>query len=219
MQEFLPILSASALFAGIKSKEILTMLPCLEACLAHYDKGAYILRQGDEIPRLPLLLRGSLLIQHEDYWGNRSIVQALSPGEVFGEAYTLPGGGRIQNDVQATENSTVMLLNVSKMLTVCAAGCPFHKQVTHNLFAILGEKNKKLMQKLSLLAQRSTREKLLSYLSDEAQRHGSPSFAISFTRQQLADFLSVDRSAMCSELSRMRHDGIIDYNKNRFTLL
>jgi len=219
MQEFLPVLSLSALFEGVKAEDIPTMLPCLEARTAHFAKGTHVFRQGDRVSCLPLLLDGGLLIQHEDYWGNRSIVQALGPGEVFAEAYALSGGGCMQNDVVATEDSTLMLLNVSKMLTVCAAGCPFHKQVTHNLFAILAEKNKKLMQKMSLLSQRSTREKLLSYLSNEAQRQGSSSFSIPFNRQQLADFLCVDRSAMSNELSRMHREGLISYERNRFTLL
>lgn len=218
MQEFLPILTASPLFAGIEPDHILAMLPCLQAEKRTYAKGVYLFRQGDQLSCLPLLVRGQLLIQHEDYWGNRSIVQSIQPGDVFGEAYALPGSDCMQNDVTATENSTVLLLNVQKMLTVCASGCPFHSHVTQNLFFILSAKNRRLMQKISLLAQRSTREKLLSYLSDEAQRQGTSGIVIPFSRQQLADFLSVDRSAMSSELGRMRRDGLIDYDKNRFTL-
>ena len=219
MQEFLSVLAASALFAGVKSEEIPVMLPCLEAHKAYAAKGTYVLRRGDAVHSLPLLLSGRLLVQHEDYWGNRSIVQPILPGDVFAEAYALPGGDAMQNDVLAEENSMLLLLNVSKMLTVCATGCPFHKQVTHNLFAILAEKNKRLMRKISLLTQRSTREKLLAYLSDEAQRQGGGTFEIPFNRQQLADFLSVERSAMSAELGRMRRDGLIDCEKNRFTLL
>jgi len=219
MQEFLPVLAACELFEGVETGDILTMLPCLQAEIRRCAKGEYVLRQGDEMTRLPLLISGLMMIQHEDYWGNRSIVQALVPGDVFGEAYAVPGGGRMQNDVLTAEDSLLMWLNVQKMLTVCASGCPFHSLVTQNLFRILAGKNRKLMQKISLLSQRSTREKLLTYLSDEAQRRGCSSFDISFNRQQLADFLSVDRSAMCAELSRMQRDGVIAYEKNRFTLL
>ena len=117
------------------------------------------------------------------------------------------------------EDSAVILFDVRRILTTCSAACRFHGLVVQNMFFAISEKNRKLVQKLAHMSQRSTREKLISYLSEEAKRHKSDSFTIPFNRQQLADFLSVDRSAMSNELSKMRHDGLLLFEKNRFTLL
>ena len=122
------------------------------------------------------------------------------------------------NDVVAVEDSTVIFLDMHHLLTTCSHRCRFHEQVIQNLFVAVAEKNRKLVRKLELMSRRSTREKLLAYLSDEARRAGNPSFTIPFNRQQLADFLSVDRSAMSSELCKMREEGLVDFEKNRFIL-
>ena len=112
----------------------------------------------------------------------------------------------------------MIFLDMHHLLTTCSHRCRFHEQVIQNLFVAVAEKNRKLVRKLELMSRRSTREKLLAYLSDEARRAGNPSFTIPFNRQQLADFLSVDRSAMSSELCKMREEGLVDFEKNRFIL-
>ena len=135
------------------------------------------------------------------------------------KAYAAPGSEVMMNDVAAVEDSAVLFFNVKKILTTCSSACRFHSLVVQNLFFAISEKNRKLMRKLTHMSKRTTREKLLSYLSDEAKRQGRSSFEIPFNRQQLADFLSVDRSAMSSELGKMRDEGILTFQKNRFTLL
>jgi CRP-like cAMP-binding protein len=137
---------------------------------------------------------------------------------MFGEAYIVPNSGTLMNDVVATEESVVLFFDIDRILTVCSSACPFHTQLIKNIFYTISDKNKSLVQKISYMSQRSTREKLLSYLSDEAERHNSNSFSIPFNRQQLADFLSVDRSAMSNELSKLRNEGMLDFHKNEFTL-
>ena len=119
----------------------------------------------------------------------------------------------------AVEDSTVLFFELRKLLTVCSSACRFHSMVIQNLVFAISEKNRALVQKLHHISQRTTREKLISYLSGEAKRQNSGEFTIPFNRQQLADFLSVDRSAMSSELGKMRDEGLLRFEKNRFTLL
>ena len=165
------------------------------------------------------MVEGNLHIQKDDYWGHRSIINSVGVGEMFGEAYAAPDSGTLLNDVVAVEDSTVLFFDVRRILTVCSSACNFHSMVVQNLFFAISEKNRRLVQKLGHMAKRSTREKLISYLSEEAKQQNSGTFTIPFNRQQLADFLSVDRSAMSNELCKMRDDGLLTFEKNRFTLL
>lgn len=219
MKKFLPILKQTALFTGVDDQEVLSMLSCLGTAVKSFGKGEYVFRQGDRPTSITVLASGCLHVQHEDYWGNRSIIQSIAVGEMFGETYAAPDSGALQCDVVAACDSTVLFFDLSRVLTVCPSACRFHTMVVKNLFFAISEKNRRLVQKLGHMSRRSTREKLLSYLSEEAAKSGSSSFTIPFDRQQLADYLSVERSAMSNELSKMRSDGILDFNKNHFTLL
>ena len=166
-----------------------------------------------------LLVKGKLHIQSDDYWGNRSIINMVGIGELFGEAYVSPNSGALLNDIVAIEDSTVILFDVRKVLTTCSSACKFHTTVVQNLVFALSEKNQNLVRKLGHMSKRSTREKLISYLSEEAKKHNSATFTIPFNRQQLADFLFVDRSAMSNELCKMRDEGLLIFKKNEFKLL
>ena len=138
---------------------------------------------------------------------------------MFGEAYAAPESGALMNDVIATEDSTIIFFDVKKVLTTCPSACHFHSMVVQNMFFAVSDKNRKLVQKLGHMSKRSTREKLISYLSEEAKKQNSSYFTIPFNRQQLADYLSVDRSAMSNELCKMRDDGLLEFEKNNFRLL
>ncbi|MBE6894028.1 MAG: Crp/Fnr family transcriptional regulator [Ruminococcaceae bacterium] len=219
MEKYIPIMKNCDIFAGVQESEISAMLGCMQASIVQYKKGEYIFRQGESIHSIALLLSGRLHIQKDDYWGNRSIINDIHQGEMFGEAYAMQSDDVFLNDAVAVENSTVVFFDINRMLATCSASCHFHNTVIQNLFVAISAKNRKLVQKLGHISRRSTREKLISYLSEEAKRHGSGSFSIPFNRQQLADFLSVDRSAMSSELCKMRDEGLLNFNKNNFTLL
>ena len=219
MKKYVSILKRTQMFAGVGDDEITSMLSCLGARLFTYKKGEYVLRQGEHLSDITVLVEGDLHIQKDDYWGNRSILGQIAVGEMFGEAYVAPESGALLNDVVAVEDSAVMFFDVKKIITTCSSACRFHATVVQNLFFAISEKNRKLVQKLVHMSKRSTREKLISYLSEEAKRHNSSSFAIPFNRQQLADFLSVDRSAMSNELCKMRDEGLVLFSKNRFELL
>lgn len=219
MKKYIPVLKDTQLFAGIGEEDIMAMLDCLQAKVSTYEKGEYVFRQGEHLDCITVLIEGNLHIQRDDYWGNRSIINIIGIGEMFGESYVAPESGALMNDVVAVEDSTVISFDVRRMLTVCSVACRFHSIVVQNLFFAISEKNRKLVQKLGHMSKRSTREKLISYLSEEAKRQKSASFSIPFNRQQLADFLSVDRSAMSNELCKMRDEGLLKFEKNRFMLI
>ena len=219
MKKFIPILKKTKLFAGVAEEEISSMLSCLDARFREYKKGEYVLRQGEHLNHITVLVSGELHIQRDDYWGNRTIVNRIGVGEMFGEAYIAPESGALLNDVLAVEDSTVIFFDIRRIITVCSTACRFHSMVVQNLFFAISAKNRALVQKISHISKRTTREKLISYLSEEANRQNSSSFTIPFNRQQLADFLSVDRSAMSNELCKMRDEKLIEFEKNWFRLL
>ena len=219
MKKYVSILKTSKLFVGLENEEIIAMLACLGAKLSTYKKGEYVLRQGEYLSNVFILVEGSLLIQNDDYWGNRSILRQISPGEMFGESYIAPESDALLNDVAAITDSTVIFFDLKKIIGTCSSACPFHTKAVQNLFFAISEKNRKLVQKMGHISKRSTREKLLSFLSDEAKKRNSSDFTIPFNRQQLADFLSVDRSAMSKELCKLRDEGLLEFDKNSFRLL
>ena len=219
MKKYIPILKRTRLFAGVGDSEIESLLSCLGARIKTYKKGEYVFRQGEHISDITVLLDGKLHIQKDDFWGNRSILGEIIVGEMFGEAYATKDSGALLNDVVAIEDSVVVFFDVKRILTTCSSSCRFHAIVVQNLFFAISEKNRKLVGKLGILSKRTTREKLISYLSEQAKKQNSGSFVIPFNRQQLADFLSVDRSAMSNELCKMRDDGLLEFDKNKFKLL
>lgn len=219
MKKYIPILKETQMFQGANEEEIAAMLSCLGTRVCTYKKGEYVLHQGGQLSDILVLAEGRLHIQKDDYWGNRSILGQISAGDMFGEAYAAPDSGPLLNDVIAVADSVVICFDVKRIITACPSACRSHAAVIQNLFFAISEKNRKLVQKLSHISRRSTREKLISYLSEEAKRQGSAAFVIPFNRQQLADFLSVDRSAMSNELCKMRKEGLLEFDRNRFRLL
>lgn len=213
------ILLRSPLFAGISEEELGSMLTCLSAEKKACRKNEYLLRQGDTVDFVGLVLTGSVNVLKDDYWGNRNIVAVIPPGHTFAESYACVPGAPLSVSAQATQETLILRMNIHRVLTTCPSACAFHARLIENLIALLASKNLLMNEKLTYLSQRTTREKLLSYLSASSQRAGNAHFVIPFDRQELADFLSVDRSALSAELSRMQRDGILTYHKNEFTLL
>lgn len=212
------IIHGSVLFKGIGSTELTSLLPCLGDRKKLYPKGTWVLQAGDRISSVGLLLSGSAHIERYDYWGNRHIVTAVLPGDIFGESYAASPGSVMNVSVQADENLSVLFLDLSKTLHMCNSACPFHTRLVDNLVSLLARRNLMLNEKLTYVTQHTLRDKILSYLSAESIRQHSPYFDIPFDRQQLADYLNAERSALSSELSRLKNDGIIDYQKNHFHL-
>lgn len=218
MDDYLPVILASSLFSDIEAKEAAAMLSCLDARTRQFDKGSFVLRAGDATGSLGIVLSGRALIVQEDFWGNRNIVSPVEPGQLFAEAFACAPRSIMNVSVVAQTPCAILFLNVEKLLRTCPSTCPRHDKAIRNLLSSLAAKNLEQTEKLSHLGQRTTRAKLLSYLSATAQRCGSFEFDIPFTRQQLADYLSVDRSGLSLELGKMRDEGMLDFRKNHFVL-
>lgn len=217
--EALDVLAASPLFAGCAREHTLAMTGCLRPRQATFRKGSYILRTGDAVSALGLVVSGSIIIRSEDYWGNGNILTSGGPGSLFAEAFACMPQTKSTVDVLANEKTQVLFLNVDRILSTCPSACVHHTRLIRNLTSVLAQRNYALTQKMDHITKRTTREKVLSYLSAQSKRAGSTRFDIPFDRQQLADYLSVDRSALSSCLGALKRDGIIDFQKNHFTLL
>ena len=164
----LALLKHSELFHGIEEGEISSMLACLSAETKSYERGAYVLRYGERANSVGIVLSGRVSVVREDYWGNRNIVSAIEPGETFAESYACAENTALSVSIQADEASQVLWMDVRKILTACSSACEFHNRLIRNLVSLLAKKNLGMNRKLALMSQRSTREKLLSYLSSES---------------------------------------------------
>lgn len=206
------------LFNGVPEYSISAMMGCLRARERFYGKNEYIYHTGDLINEIGIVLSGNVQIIKEDAWGSVTLLAELTEGMLFGEAFVLGGIDKIPLSVLAAEKSTVLFIDKTRTITPCPAACGFHFDISKNMIKILAEKNIFLTSRVEHLSNRSIKEKVLSYLSSVSIKSGSRTFYIPFDRRQLADYLAVDRSALSSVLSKLRDEGIIDFNKNKFTL-
>ena len=218
MKDFLPVIRSSPLFFGISAEEASAMLSCLQAEKKDFPKEAFLLHAGDTAESIGLILSGSILVIQEDIWGNRNILSKAGPGQTFAAAYACAPGSVLNVNVFAETPVTALFLNVKRILNVCPSACTHHSRIIRNLLGDLAEKNLRFSEKLTHMSQRTTRDKLMSYLSAEAQRLGTYEFDIPFSRQQLADYLGVERSGLSLELGKMRSEELLDFHKNHFTL-
>lgn len=214
----LPLLKKVPLFANIAAKDLNALLCCLAATQKTYAKNDFIFTENEKISAIGILQSGSAQIIKEDLWGNRTIIELLETGGLFGEAFSCAQTKRLPVAVLATVKTKILWINYQKIISTCPSSCPFHTKLIQNMLQIIAAKNIMLTQKIEHITQRTTRSKLLSYLSAQAKIQQKNSFTIPFNRQELADYLSVDRSAMSSELSKMQREGLLQYKQNHFTL-
>lgn len=211
-------LTKTVLFRGIEADELETLLDCLKAERKVYGKGETVYHAGDSVQALGMVLAGSVRIESDDVWGNKSILDQIGPGQVFAETYACIPSEPLMVSVIAAGDAEILFLNTGRMLHTCSGACPFHSKLIRNLLAVSSQKNLNLSRRIFHTSSKSIRGRLLSYLSFQAARQGSFEFSIPFNRQQLADYLSVDRSALSNELSRMQKDGLLTVEKNHFVL-
>lgn len=209
----------SPVFLGMSDDELKGLLECFGARIRKFEKEEMIIRQGDVISNIYLILDGEVNIEKDSYWGRRIIISRLGKNDNL--ALSFVGSKDIESSVDAitVKDTTVLVLRYEKCTSMCQNACTRHKVLINNLFRILSKENIELIQKIENVSQKTIRDKLLTYLSNEAQRQHSNSFDIHFNRQDLADYLNVDRSAMSFELSKLQKEGLIEYNKNHFELL
>lgn len=212
-------LAGTPLFRDVKPDEAQAMLVCLDARRRTYQQGEFVLREGDRVRAVGVVLSGSVTIERTDVWGSRSIMGRSAFGETFAEAYACTPAAICGVDVVAAQPGTeVLFVNVDRALNMCQSSCSFHAALVRNLLGAIASKNLQLNRKIIDITPRTIRARALSYLSGQARQAGSRRFTIPFNRQQLADYLCVDRSALCHELARMREEGVIDYDRNDFEL-
>ncbi len=215
----LATLLSAPLFGGVGSEEAVAMLGCLRAVRRAYDAGEMVMREGDRGGTMGLVLSGQVTVEKVDAWGGRSIIATAGPGETFAEAIACTGAARMPMGVVAIQPSVVLLLNVDHVLTMCQNTCVFHMSLVRNLLGSVARRSTELQRKVDAITPRTIRKRILAYLDAQAAQVGSRRFTVALNRQQIADYLCVDRSALCHELSKMRSEGIIDFDRNDFTLL
>ncbi|MCI2046848.1 MAG: Crp/Fnr family transcriptional regulator [Faecalibacterium sp.] len=211
-------LSDTMLFHGTTEKEAEAMLACLGSYTKRYEKGELIYRCGETAEALGLVLSGSVLIESDDLWGNNSLLGRVKAGQIFAETYACIPGEPMLVNVSACEKTEILFLNTSRLFAACENACAYHSRLIQNLAQIFAQKNLGLSRRILHTSAKTIRGRLLSYLSEQAKITGHCQFTIPFNRQQLADYLSVDRSALSNELSKMQREGVISYHKNSFAL-
>lgn len=207
------------LFQNILPEDIPVMLKRLHAYTKSYPKEEYIRHAGDPADFIGIVESGSIHVLQDDYYGNRNITASISEGSLFGEAFVCAGIPHLPVDIVAAEDCNIMFLNGKKLLNTCDNGCRFHHTLIRNLLGIVAQNNMYLNQKIKYISRKTTREKLMAYLTDQAKMKGSNDFTISFNRQELADYLGVERSAMSAELGKLTKLGILQTPAQSFHII
>lgn len=219
MIKFFEPLRKCPLFDNIADKNLLELLGCLGAEVRTYEKNQTIIAEGEKAVNIGVMLSGSAQLIRIDYYGNRSIVTNIEPSQLFGESFVCAEVSSIPINVVAAENCEVMLINGGRVMRSCSNACEFHNQIIFNLMKVVATKNLVFNQKIEITSKRTTREKLMAYLLNQAKLHNSDSFTIPYDRQELADFLEVDRSGLSAEISKLRKEGVIECRRSCFRLL
>jgi len=219
LKKYLNILNKCPLFFGIADDDLLRMLGCLGAVVEVFDKKYTIFAEGSRSKYVGIILSGSAQVVQLDFYGNRSIIQNVGATELFGEAFACAEVESLPVSVIANEPCEVMFIDCGHILHTCQNGCGFHHQLIFNLMKALAKKSLQFHERIAVTSKRTTREKLLAYLNAQSKYFNCNSFVINFDRQELADYLEVDRSGLSAEISKLRKEGIIDCHKNRFVLL
>lgn len=219
MKDFFDILRECPLFDQIGDENLDEMLGCLGAKKCSYKKGDTVLAEGDKAKYLGIVLKGSVQLVRVDYYGNRSILTSIEPPQLFGEAFACAGLDSVPVDVVAAEDTDILLTDAMHIARPCENACAFHRQMTLNLLQIVARKNLVLHRKIEITSKRSTREKLMTYLLLQAKKAGCSTFTIPYDRQELADYLGVERSGLSTEIGKLRNEKVLECRRSTFTLL
>lgn len=207
------------LFAGIGTEELPRMLACLGGMVRSYCKGCLILRQGEPVTHIGIMLSGKGEECREDAFGRRAILGLLEQRDIFGEAFICAGIKNSPITITVTEPARVLFLDYGRIVHTCSSACGFHSRLIQNMLKIIAERSIRIDRQLQYLSLKTLREKLMAFLLDQCSDAGKKSFFISMNREQMAEYLAADRSALSRELSKMQADGLIRFQKNSFKLL
>ena len=192
---------------------MIPLLKCLDVKVENFSKKNTIIPEGNHAKHIGIVLSGSAQGIRSDYNGNRSIVSGILPSGIFGEAFACAEEKSTPISVIAKENSEIMLIECSRIMNPCPRVCGFHQKLIFNMMKELARKNMMFLKKIEVISKRTTRDKLMTYLMLESQRHGTNTFDIPFNRQELADYLEVERSGLSVEISKLKNEGILENRK------
>jgi len=218
MEKYYSKIKNSPLFYGISDEELDRMLKCFNAYIKKYQDSEMIIRQGDMISKIYLILDGEVNIEKDSWWGRRIIIQKLYTNNNIGLSLVASKNIEANINARSVGDTLILILNYEKCSTMCQNACKHHSALIRNLFKILSKENIELVEKIENISQKTIRDKILTYLSNESIKHKAGTFEIQFNRQELADYLNIDRSAMSFELSKLKKEGLIDFKKNKFVL-
>lgn len=213
------IILKSKIFKNIEENEVDLLLKCINNYRKTFKKGEIILREGEKTEYMGIVITGSVVVERADLWGNNTVLGVISPGGIFAETYAILNDEPLMINVYANEKSEILFLRTNEIFKTCEKSCNFHDQLILNLIRIASFKNLNLSRKILHTGPKTIRGKLLSFFSEWVKKENSLSFSIPYNRQQLADYLSVDRSAMSNELSKMQKEGILEFKKNKFKII
>jgi len=211
--------SESPLFAGIRPEEMQTMFGCIGYHISTYPKGAVIAFEQENIRHVGVVLEGKVDMIKEDLWGNRTMLVRMGKDEVFGETFACGEDNMAVVSFVVSQDTKVLFLPFDRVMHTCSSACVFHQRLTENMLRVIARKNRELMRKVEVISQKNLREKILAYLSIQAQQQDTKIFEIPLGRSELAEYLCADRSALTRELAKMQEEGLIDYHRNSFKIL
>ncbi len=218
MEEYCPVLKNCALFRGIEDTQLVPLMQCMNVRMKQYREDEYVFLNGDEINDIGVVLEGTIEIVKESLAGNKNIVAILGQADMFAEGIVCTRARISPVSVRVREETKLILIPYERVIRSCGNSCAFHIRLIQNMMVVLGEKNVVLNRKMELLILKGMREKLASYLLNEAVRSGETVFQIGLNRNDLAEYLNVSRTSMCRELARMKEEGLIDFYGNSFKL-
>ena len=212
-------LKNTKIFASASEFECQAMMFCFKTRFKTFNKNSSIIKQGDPMDEVVLILKGSALVENVDNLGDISILMRLKSGHVYGLESAYSGEEVYKDSLIAREKTLVMFMNKHRVINPCANRCKRHDIVVKHLMQMVARSNMKLLDKITHLSKKTIREKLMSYFTTMARKKGSNYFELPYNKTELANYLSVDRSAMSTELTRMKEDGLIDFEKRQFHLI
>lgn len=219
MKKYFNVLRKCPLFLNVADENLISILSCFGATVVRFSKKETILSEGEPAKYIGIVLSGAVQIVQVDYFGNRNILTNIEPSGVFAESFTCAGLETMPMDVVAREDTEVMLIDCMRITRQCSNACDFHRQIIYNLMKIVAMKNIIFHQKLEVISKRTTREKLMAYLVMQAKKNKSAAFEIPYDRQELADYLGVDRSGLSVEIGKLCKEGVIKNRRKWFEVL
>jgi CRP-like cAMP-binding protein len=217
MDDILPEVD-SPLFEGIHQEDRKAMLGCIGYHVSSFRRGEIVAFEEENIKHIGIVIAGSVDMVKEDIWGNKTMLVRSRKNDMFGETFACGSDNLSMVTFLVSEDAEILFLPFNRVMNSCTMACQFHHRLIENMVHIIARKNRDLMRKVEVVSKRTIREKLLAYLSIQAQIHESRYFEIPLGRMELAEYLCVDRSALTRELVKMKAEGLIDYDRNCFRM-